>query len=415
MKYMGSKRYMLTNGLGLLIRKEIGNYKRFVDLFCGAGYASHMVAAEFDVPVLASDLQTYATILTGAIIERTSSTDAKKLGSDWVSVAKKVLQKSKLYQEAKKIEVKHAENIKTLVRESRVLCDVKKSNIGPIWGAYGGHYFSPSQALAIDYLRKYIPDESGVTRTLCLAALIDAASKCAASPGHTAQPFQPTSGAKDFLYESWQLDIFKRVTDALEKLSQVKARKEGQALTCSAEDMIGKLNSEDLVFIDPPYSGVQYSRFYHVLETIARGQCGAVEGVGRYPSLEERPQSAYSNKGQSREALKNLMKKIAKTRASVILTFPNKECSNGLSGDIIKSIAGEWFDIVGKLVHGHFSTLGGNNQDDSRPGRQKSEELLLFLKPKAVKKTSFSYSSTISASAAQNDRITAGVEVGGLS
>ena len=49
----------------------------------------------------------------------------------------------------------------------------------------------PSEADAIDAFRASLP-RSEPSRTIALAALIRAASKCAAAPGHTAQPFQPT-------------------------------------------------------------------------------------------------------------------------------------------------------------------------------------------------------------------------------
>lgn len=384
MKYMGSKRYMLKNGLGMLIGEKVADYQRFVDLFCGAGYVSRFVAEEFNIPVLASDLQVYATTLTGTVVERTKTLNADQLNDEWILKAKRALKKSKLYQEAKTIEKQYTTRIIKLVKKSRILCEIKKSNIGPIWGAYGGHYFSPVQALSVDYLIKYIPQKPKPHKIVCLAALITAASKCVAAPGHTAQPFQPTCGSKKYLHQSWQLDLFQQTTNALEKLSQLKARKKGQVITCGAEKMITRLSSYDLVFIDPPYSDVQYSRFYHVLETIARGQCGPVEGKGRYPSLEERPQSAFSNRSESRNALENLINKVAERRATVILTFPNKECSNGLSGKTVKEIAEKWFEIKEELIHGKFSTLGGNNHKDNRPGRQKSEELLLFLQPKKI-------------------------------
>lgn len=379
---MGSKRYMLNNGLGLLIEKQIAGYQRFVDLFCGAGYVSRFVAERFDVPILASDLQAYATTLTGAVIERTDAINAKKLEDSWILKAKKSLEQSGLYKKASALENQQVNSIKALVNNSRFLCEKEKNNVGPIWTAYGGHYFSPTQALSIDYLMKYAPGKPRSQRLLCLAAIITAASKCAAAPGHTAQPFQPTLGARKYLYQSWQLDLFQQTLDALKSLSQLKARIKGETITRAAEEMVFRLNSDDLVFVDPPYSGVQYSRFYHVLETIARGQCGPVEGTGRYPSLKERPQSVFSNVSESKEALENLVEKIAEKKASVIFTFPNKECSNGLSGKIVKEIVKKWFNIAEERIHGKFSTLGGNNHKSNRPGRQKSEELLLFLRPR---------------------------------
>ena len=46
MKYMGSKRTMLLNGLGTLLKAEMPKHDRVVDLFCGAGSVSWFAAVE---------------------------------------------------------------------------------------------------------------------------------------------------------------------------------------------------------------------------------------------------------------------------------------------------------------------------------------------------------------------------------
>src|ERR1700676_3150246 len=113
------------------------------------------------------------------------------------------------------------------------------------------------------------------------------------------------------------------------------------------------------VFIDPPYSGVQYSRFYHVLESVATGTPGEVSGSGRNPEASMRPQSKYSVKRGAKKAFVELLRKVAQNGARGILTFPSHECSNGLSGDIVRELARQPFQVTEKLVDSKFSTLGG--------------------------------------------------------
>ena len=228
---------------------------------------------------------------------------------------------------------------------------------------------------------------------LCLAAVIIAASRAAAAPGHTAQPFQPTDGAGRFIEISWRIDIFKSCEAALKEIAPLHARVRGEATISDAKRLISKLKAGDLVLLDPPYSGVQYSRFYHVLETIARGYCGKVDGIGRYPALSERPQSAFSNAGQSFKALEQLLSSLSKKKVKVIFTFPKGVCSNGLSGGKVIELAKKYF-ILDKnksrihehVITGSFSTLGGNNKfnknNREKKSRVKSEELVLLLKPK---------------------------------
>ena len=70
MKYMGSKRAMLQNGLGELLGRQVLNAPRFVDLFAGAGSVAIHVARKFPISVLAFDLQSYSAVLTSAVVGR---------------------------------------------------------------------------------------------------------------------------------------------------------------------------------------------------------------------------------------------------------------------------------------------------------------------------------------------------------
>lgn len=384
MKYMGSKRYMLNNGLAVLLKQKLIHAKRFVDPFAGAGSVAHFVSEHFKIPVLASDLQTYSSILTGAIIERTVPYNADSLSQRWILNATKKMNKSSAYNNAMRIENKlvniSAKDIPAFVKSARAMCKCE-SVWHPIYKAYGGYYFSPYQALTFDFLRKCVPREKPA-QTICLAALIMAASKCAAAPGHTAQPFQPTRTAGRFLIQSWKLDPLDIVKKSMQTICPRHAKTKGKAVVADIFDIIKRVKSSDLVLLDPPYSGVQYSRFYHVLETISRGDCGPVMGTGRYPDIRHRPQSTFSNISQSIESLERMFSLLARSGANIIITFPKGKCSNGLSGNIVIDISKKYFTVRKKLINGYFSTLGGNNKPHNRKYRKISEELLLFLEPR---------------------------------
>src|SRR5262249_44190375 len=141
----------------------------------------------------------------------------------------------------------------------------------------------------------------------------------------------------------------------------------------------------DLVFVDPPYSAVQYSRFYHVLETIARGSCGSVSGVGRYPPFEERPRSLFSLLSKASDAMDRLLSLLGQRGCGVVMTFPQHACSNGVVGEKLISRAREWFEIDVMPVRTRHSTLGGNNF--GRSARRTSVELIFSMKPRSRKLT----------------------------
>ena len=348
---------------------------RFVDLFAGSGAVAIHVARTFNVPVVAIDLQRYSVILTNAVIGRNVPIRWASSFSTWTRRAQAL------------VDMRRVPSVEKLsarsVLAARSWCAAQTDL--PITEAYGGHYFSPEQAVWIDSLRRTVP-VSEPAKTVALAALGKAASKCAAAPGHTAQPFQPTLTAKEFLADSWRKDLLTRTREAFEVLAGKFALQAGRAHVGDANTAASKLEEGDLAFIDPPYSGVQYSRFYHVLETIADGFCGVVTGVGRYPDQARRPKSNYSLTSQSAAVVGDLLKVVSMRGARAILTFPVHDCSNGLSGKRVSALAKQHFHVTKFHVASRFSTLGGvglnRMADRARAARLHADELMLLLDPR---------------------------------
>jgi len=186
--------------------------------------------------------------------------------------------------------------------------------------------------------------------------------------------------------DAWRKDVFKQTKSTLEELAVQFAKETGKAAVGDANVVAKTLRKTDLVFIDPPYSGVHYSRFYHVLETITRGRCGKVSGVGRYPALTSRPQSKYSVITSSRIALDELFETIAARGAKAIVTFPSSACSNGLSGEVVCETARAHFRVRQRVIESNFSSLGGTGKSRQgklhRKPRKGTKELILFLNPR---------------------------------
>lgn len=375
MKYMGSKRAMLAGGLGDIIERNVDDAGRFVDLFTGSGSVACYVAENFDVPVIATDLQDYATALARSVVGRSLPLEFNAWGPTWIANAVFLAEQATDAVRAAGLQNKlKLDRLHSQATRARKLCADSESNFVR---AYGGWYFSPWQSLLLDCLRKAI--EPGVPwEDVAIASVIQAASRCAAAPGHTAQPFKSDTGAAPFLLESWMKDVIAHVTVSASKLSNRFAQVEGWAYTADANDVASKLRTGDLAFVDPPYSSVHYSRFYHVLESLARGRVGEVSGSGRYPAAEDRPSSDYSIPTKAEGALKTLLSRIADAGANAIVTFPAAEASNRLSGEKIKELADDRFEVVENKFLSRFSTLGGDRKH--RTARKDTEELILTLR-----------------------------------
>lgn len=374
MKYMGSKRAMLGNGLGDALSRAVSDANRVFDLFTGSGAVAWHVAQRFDKEVIASDLQLYSTVLAGAVIERTEAIASLRWADNWFGRARDKLAS---YSWWNALQAHQGKLASTGAAEASQ--EAQRFNLGeqfPISSAYGGYYYSPWQAAWIDALRKTLPSDRA-HRAIALASLIQAASRCAASPGHTAQPFKPNETAGPYLLEAWRKDLPTIVAERIKDIGPRHATKKGQAHCMDAAELAKSAKQGDLAFLDPPYSGVHYSRFYHVLESVAQGVVGPVEGVGRYPHQDQRPSSEFSMSSRSRAAFDRLLAILAERKASVIITFPAGKASNGLAGDDVKALAASHFNIEEEKVSSRFSTLGGDMKH--RAARKDAFELILKL------------------------------------
>jgi len=371
MKYMGGKTSLLKGDLGQILLTEAGSARRFVDLFAGSGAVAHFAAQYTNLPVLSVDLQEYARIFAGAVIERTSSLVGDAALMKWLSTS----------------EISTRNTTETLPFTSASVMAVRAEAAsdaeGFITRHYGGHYFSLDQARTLDALYRTLPDFEP-TRTVALAALLQAASTCAAAPGHTAQPFQPTRSLLPYIKQAWSRSVIASTHHAINQIAPVFAVTKGEARVGDAQSTLEDLHEGDLVFCDPPYSAVQYSRFYHVLEGIARGGWDEVWGNGRAPDRTFRKASAFSMASKAPTAMKGLLDGLRRRECRVVITFPDANASNGMSAKDIIAMAAEEWKVCPHYVDSIHSTLGGSNGDGARGGRKHLKETVIVLIPKCT-------------------------------
>lgn len=79
-----------------------------------------------------------------------------------------------------------------------------------------------------------------------------------------------------------------------------------------------------VIYADPPYTDDQYSRYYHLLETLFLYDYPAVSGAGLYRP--NRFQTSFSIKSKAISAFTQFVSGVAKTGADLVLSYP----SNGL-------------------------------------------------------------------------------------
>jgi len=159
---------------------------------------------------------------------------------------------------------------------------------------FGGKYFSQNSSKIIGFIRENIEEnKNNLTEKeyhILIASLLYAVDKIANTVGHYDAYFK-----KDFLKD----DFFMKPIDPISVKNVSIFREDTNILV--------KKIKVDIAYIDPPYNSRQYSRFYHVLETLTKWDKPKLYGVALKPEPEN--MSDYC-KTQAKNKFTELVKDI---------------------------------------------------------------------------------------------------------
>jgi len=204
-------------------------------------------------------------------------------------------------------------------------------------------YFGLEQAIAIDSFRAAIdaiPERAPhreAKRALYLAALVQAASVSTSGTSHFAQPRGIGRDAELLAVarrRSIEIDVeFYLALDAIRREWSTFPRLGGNRVhSMPAEALLapdGPLAGEEvgLVYFDPPYTADNYSRFYHLLETLVSydypelAMRGGALTRGRYPVGEKRFQSPFCSAESVEDAFRGVISRTRELGANLLISY----------------------------------------------------------------------------------------------
>lgn len=230
---------------------------------------------------------------------------------------------------------------------------------------YAAGYFSLRQALELDSLRAAIDlDSAGEDRDWLIGAWIATASALSNAPGHTAQYLKPNSkAAYARVARSWRMSVWNEFASSLSKVAQIGSarwRSGNSVFVGDALDLLqtDHLNSLRAIYADPPYTKDQYSRFYHVYETLYRYDFPDSKGEAR--SRSDRFSTGFSLKSQVAASFHNLCRSSARVGVPLIISYPETGLLVG-GKSAVAEIANAYYSSVRTLeFDAKHSTLGGS-------------------------------------------------------
>ena len=304
LNYLGSK-LRLLDFIEENVRKVTPENAGVCDLFAGSGCVSYKISRLF--PVTACDIQHYSRVICNALLQPnmltkdsvktflSDITDEKSLltevFSPLIALEEEAINDKNLelltdIVEHGSLEVYNLEKTDSTISVTQSQINDKLMSSGLIGKEslitryYGGVYFSYRQAVQIDTImdaiRRY---PHTADKNVLLAALLSTTSDIACTVGkHFAQPIKARDSKgniKSLVYnkaiKDKTIDVITLYAEWLDKyVSHSKVSHENTTLQGDYMECLKVLpDSVKTIYSDPPYTRDHYSRFYHVLETMA--------------------------------------------------------------------------------------------------------------------------------------------------
>lgn len=307
LKYMGNKRKLLS----WLLPHITGNIDKgdtLLDLFSGTSSVGYALKSEYNI--IANDIQTYAYTIARAILQFNSSfdyqTELKEIKKNFIRNKNKLL---KYYGEAINYEdelinnkdinlyLEYIENIPRYSYEvqndifnlkhpssfDNIVNYKKNPRKFPfiLFSTYFPNtFFSLKQCVEIDSLRYAIEKHKNIPlKDVLFSSLMFAISKTVNSSGHFAEYLHFNSDkSTKLVFEHRSISVYDAFLKKLNEFTRLNINKDSNndAYNLDWKECIhelttsGRIKDVKLIYIDPPYTTAQYSRYYHIPETLVK-------------------------------------------------------------------------------------------------------------------------------------------------
>jgi hypothetical protein len=331
----------LASSIASVMRAYLPDGSHVADLMCGSGVVSRVLSNSFEV--LANDVNPWASLFARLQLQDVQREYVERfvvrLGERYAVnfACGSAVVADELRQEAEflygPVDAAAVERYRTFCAEPLLATNQRLSSIvqadqrlprgGPMvltLALFANAYFGVRQSLAIDSIRGAIaqePDEE--LRNTWLAALLLAATVCGSGP-HFAQPPKISSErSMRELIEHRSRDVLTEFIQLLRLLAQrpARARMRSEVRSGDWRDALARFAADPqsaggAVYVDPPYTRLQYARYYHVLNTLIDYRFSPPGGIGRYPRRDMRPSSNFDGRERTaRSELEDLLSTVA--------------------------------------------------------------------------------------------------------
>lgn len=349
LNYQGSK-----NNLSSFIQKNIEPYiqdgKAIFDIFSGSAAVSNIFRDNYQV--YANDAESYASIIADAVLNQADIISATELINsldiEYTTTINKLAKPiiDFIKEEQLALDKENYEQLATLydvyptvwnnkysnITKSKLTVDSIKQthNFYLFTTYYATNYYGISQALDIDCLIKVINLHFPQYKNALLSCLFYAMKETVFSKdGHMAQPLSLKKNhsrlfiqRKKNVYELFIKKFKEYITLPLSMFSG-----KNMVFNSNFEDLLDQkiFSNVGLVYADPPYTDMQYSRYYHLLNVAAKYEYPELtttkSGHTKGLYTEGRYQSKLSQRSSAKQSLENLISFCAHNNTNLAISY----------------------------------------------------------------------------------------------
>ena len=324
MKYMGSKRELLDFIISSINDLDIES-NWFCDLFSGTSVVGCSLKDEYNVQI--NDIQIYTSIFANTYLPNINklinSTELEKIKDRVLFYVDEFYRKyPDLIFDYNSID-NYEKLTKLEIQQQNLIYSNFEIGFHLFVKYYSGIYWSYTQCVWIDSIRAVAEEYKGKSDYyIILSSLIYAMSYTSQSTGHFAQFRDVTeSNMHDIMLyrirDIWT--YFEKKFLEILNMVDVEATNRYTITTLDYLDCLRLIERNTIVYADPPYSSVHYSRFYHAIETLIRYDYPNVKYKGRY--REDRHQSPFGKKTEVKNAFGKLFKGVKNKNSHLILSY----------------------------------------------------------------------------------------------
>lgn len=340
LNYQGSKKNLVDfihTNTALYINKE----KAILDIFAGTCSIGYSFKSKYTV--YANDSELYSYYISKALLGKRpqkSEDDVKKIIDVYVN---ENFQKLNMelgdfsLSEKKALDEGFVEKLCEIYNEyptiwngKRITNNNKTYNLFSSY--YAGTYFGIEQAFYIDSIR-YAIDYFANTElfSIMLASLFFAMKESVfAKDGHMAQPLDPVKNSKKLMQQRKKNieNLFWNKVLEFYSSNFVDTNKINKVYNLDFRDLLKRdeiIENVGFIYADPPYTDMQYSRYYHLLNVVAKYDYPKPSIVyGKYTKglyTENRFQSVLSKKGSCLNNFKTLIEFSNAYKKNIAISF----------------------------------------------------------------------------------------------